>query len=527
MSGGEGISKSLQVGTSVTAGTSLNAPSISGNSGFFSSITGTSLITSPLFSGSSHSGSSAFFTTITGTNIYGSTSLNAPLTTSSSVSGTSAFFTTITGTSSITSPLFSGSSHSGVSAFFTAITGTNIYGSTSLNAPLITSPSVSGVSAFFTTITGTAILGTNITGTNGFFTNLSATNLAFPSTDTITNLTATNLTTTTMTGTTIYFSSATGGALNSSNIQLGNNGILDTNGKEILALSPAGASAVNYLTALNSNSGSRVGLSAVGSDTNIGISLNPKGTNGDIYLNTGSGGTTYINSGLIVGFNVAGINLTINSGGNLLLNNTANTFFSAINANTCTSNAIYVMPPAPPVSTQFLSSTSGGTMAWNPTTGSGNVVLANAPTLTGTVSASTISVGTALYLPTSGGTASALNYYEQLTGVTITLSGVWASNPTTIANFIRIGAMVMMEITSAVTATTNSSGTSYSLSGIPARMLPTNSGFYQPIMALNGVLSFVVAYISVGNTSTSINYTIPNGTAGVGLPALCISWSVI
>ena len=165
---------------------------------------------------------------------------------------------------------------------------------------------------------------------------------------------------------------------------MGNNGILDTNGKEILALSPAGASAVNYLAVLNSNSGSRVGFSAVGADPNIGISLNPKGTNGDIYLNTGSGGTTYINAGLIIGFNVASVNLTINSGGNLLLNNSANSFFAAFNANTCTSNAIYVVPPAPPVSTQFLSSTSGGTMAWNTTTGSGNVVLSDGPTLTGT-----------------------------------------------------------------------------------------------------------------------------------------------
>lgn len=53
--------------------------------------------------------------------------------------------------------------------------------------------------------------------------------------------------------------------------------ILDTNGNELLLLS-ATASAVNELTLTNAAAGNRPIISATGNDTNIGISIAPKGT---------------------------------------------------------------------------------------------------------------------------------------------------------------------------------------------------------------------------------------------------------
>ena len=51
-------------------------------------------------------------------------------------------------------------------------------------------------------------------------------------------------------------------------------------------------------------------------------------------------------------------------------------------------------------------------------------------------------LGGSLYLPTSGGTPSSLNYYEEGSS-TLTLSGLWASNPTATASWIRIGSCIL------------------------------------------------------------------------------------
>jgi hypothetical protein len=56
----------------------------------------------------------------------------------------------------------------------------------------------------------------------------------------------------------------------------------DTNGNEILGIT-ATASAVNELTVANAATGANPTISATGSDTNIGINLNPKGTGGIIF----------------------------------------------------------------------------------------------------------------------------------------------------------------------------------------------------------------------------------------------------
>lgn len=64
--------------------------------------------------------------------------------------------------------------------------------------------------------------------------------------------------------------------------------INDANNKKIVALSPAGVSAVNQLTVANANSGAAVTLSATGTDSNVSLGLTPKG-NGQVKITTGAG----------------------------------------------------------------------------------------------------------------------------------------------------------------------------------------------------------------------------------------------
>lgn len=69
------------------------------------------------------------------------------------------------------------------------------------------------------------------------------------------------------------------GAATGTSLRLSNSGILDNNGVSILTLNSV-ASAVNYITISNNIAGSRPYFEAIGSDTNIVLSLNGKGTGG-------------------------------------------------------------------------------------------------------------------------------------------------------------------------------------------------------------------------------------------------------
>ena len=78
--------------------------------------------------------------------------------------------------------------------------------------------------------------------------------------------------------------------------------INDTNGNELFGVA-ATASAVNELTVANAATGNNPVLSATGSDTNIGITLTPKGT-GNVTLSTGN---------LVQGTAAKGVNFTANT----------------------------------------------------------------------------------------------------------------------------------------------------------------------------------------------------------------------
>jgi hypothetical protein len=131
-------------------------------------------------------------------------------------------------------------------------------------------------------------------------------------TQTLTNKTL-NLTSNTLSGTTAQFNTAlsdndfatlagtetlTNKTLTSPKI---GSDILDTNGNKLLGTS-ATASAVNYLSVLNSAATQRVQLQALGTDTNISIDIVPKGTGtvraGNVDVVTVSGNQSLTNKTL-------------------------------------------------------------------------------------------------------------------------------------------------------------------------------------------------------------------------------------
>jgi hypothetical protein len=71
--------------------------------------------------------------------------------------------------------------------------------------------------------------------------------------------------------------------------------ILDVNGLELLNLTATG-SAVNELTLANASTGNNPILSATGGDTNVGITLTPKGS-GEVVIGTGAAAATLTSSG--------------------------------------------------------------------------------------------------------------------------------------------------------------------------------------------------------------------------------------
>ena len=111
------------------------------------------------------------------------------------------------------------------------------------------------------------------------------------------------------------------GAATATSIEFsGNNGLLDSNGNEILKLSPTG-SAVNYVLVTNNATGSAPILTGSGSDSNIALQLKGTGNLGAEVLGRTDGnnsGSGYV--GQIITSSVAfvsGVSLTTNQAKNI------------------------------------------------------------------------------------------------------------------------------------------------------------------------------------------------------------------
>ena len=136
-------------------------------------------------------------------------------------------------------------------------------------------------------------------------------------------------------------------------------------------------------------------------------------------------------------------------------------------------------------------------------------------------------VGSSLYLPTSGGTPSALNYYEENTGITLTLSGLWSGNLSATTHLIKVGNIITANIRS-TTSTTNTTGTYFNGTGLPSIYYPPAT-IYNPITLINNI-SAVIGTISISTsgamTFTLASGTFPSGTTS-GIGGSIVTWITI
>jgi hypothetical protein len=149
----------------------------------------------------------------------------------------------------------------------------------------------------------------------------------------------------------------------------------------------------------------------------------------------------------------------------------------------------------------------------------GNLTIANSGSFGGMLVKNNASVQGGVYLKTTGGTASELNYYETV-DETIELSGIWAANRTVSAKFTRVGSIVTLHVPgTSATATTASTITNNG--AFSSRFRPATSVYGTVIVTDNGtdkigclsVIDDGSIYIS-GGSSPSTNFA-GAGTSGV------------
>jgi hypothetical protein len=135
-------------------------------------------------------------------------------------------------------------------------------------------------------------------------------------------------------------------------------------------------------------------------------------------------------------------------------------------------------------------------------------------------------ISTEIKLPTSGGTSTALNYYEEATQSN-TFSGIWASAQSFTIYFTRIGKMVNCTI-GTVEATANTASFITLDTVLPTRFRPRTL-LYQPVIVTdNGVA--ITGMMQIGTGGTVYIVTIPGanftGSGTSGLAGTSLSWQV-
>jgi hypothetical protein len=184
--------------------------------------------------------------------------------------------------------------------------------------------------------------------------------------------------------------------------------VIDTNGNELLKVT-ATASAVNELTLANAATGSNPVLSATGGDTNIGITLTPKGTGIVVSttdasisgLTVGKGGgsvstNTAVGASALAGTNTGGLNTGL--GYQALQTNTSgasNTAlgYLALNANTTANYNTAVGDRVLRVSTGAANTGVGGIALYSNTTGSNNTSVGEESLFSNTTASNNTAVG--------------------------------------------------------------------------------------------------------------------------------------
>ena len=138
----------------------------------------------------------------------------------------------------------------------------------------------------------------------------------------------------------------------------------------------------------------------------------------------------------------------------------------------------------------------------------------------------------ALYLPTSGGTSSSFNYYEELS-MTITFTGIWASDISITAKIVRSGAIVVCYIP-LFHGTSNSTSlgfTSTLATALPSRFCPTGSHYTHAVVQANGTTATGEIFVESGGIIAvyrDITHTISFTTGqDNGLLYTHLSWNIL
>lgn len=140
-----------------------------------------------------------------------------------------------------------------------------------------------------------------------------------------------------------------------------------------------------------------------------------------------------------------------------------------------------------------------------------------------------VTLGVGLFLPTSGGTATLLNYYEELT-YSMTFTGIWAANQTVSARIVRNGKLVVIMFPS-VLATANAAASITTAAGseLPARFRPfQNINMYTRVLSggASGAGYFVVTTAGAIDVSASLTGAAFASSGNGGFVQTVISYHV-
>ena len=142
----------------------------------------------------------------------------------------------------------------------------------------------------------------------------------------------------------------------------------------------------------------------------------------------------------------------------------------------------------------------------------------------------TLHIGTGIVLPTSGGTGSVLNYYEENVPFSFVDSG--AFNGVTFGGVITcVGRQVTIRLTANMNHTPSSTGVITSPSGtIPARFCPLSTTVYAPIIVTSDSAPYIAGNFTVATDGTIIIFTsagnFVSGHTNSGFPSTTAVYSI-
>ncbi len=152
------------------------------------------------------------------------------------------------------------------------------------------------------------------------------------------------------------------------------------------------------------------------------------------------------------------------------------------------------------------------------------------PPASGAIIEGNLTLYSGVLLPTSGGTATLLNYYEELSQ-TFTFAGVWAANQSVTGKLVRVGKTVTLIIPFVLVAATASAGVAQTAgTAVPVRFRPNVHTSF--IVRVYNSGAFIYGLLVVQNDGICALYSSANGgsfTSGgtAGWDQMSVSWNLL